>query len=80
MFRVILWIFAFYTTWLYFTNNYIVTLDTKERLETFKKDLEKVTGATFGDIIFSQWEWYIVTVQLNSPEDMTTKPKNRLTI
>lgn len=52
------------------SNNYIVTIDTKERLETFKKDLEKVTGATFGDIIFSQWEWYIVTVQLNSPEDM----------
>lgn len=51
-------------------NNYIVTIDTKARLETFKKDLEKVAGATFGDIIFSQWEWYMVTVQLNSPEDM----------
>lgn len=36
------------------SNNYIVTIDTKARLETFKKDLEKVTGATFGDIIFSQ--------------------------
>lgn len=36
------------------SNNYIVHLDTKPRLETFKKALESISGAKFGTIIFTQ--------------------------